>query len=174
MNIITYISMMAIPILITVIIVWGVKEKKDVFDLFLDGAKEGLEITVKLFPTMIGIFFSIALLRNSGVLDVLTKVISPLTKIISFPSEIIPLALIRPISGSGSIGIATDIMKNYGVDSYIGKVASVIMGSTETTLYIIAIYTAGFKLKKSNEVLISALVADIVGIICAVILCKIM
>ncbi|MBR2743860.1 MAG: spore maturation protein [Clostridia bacterium] len=171
---ISYISLMAMPLVILIIIIFAVKEKKDTFDLFIDGAKEGIEITIKIFPTLIGIFFSIGLLRNSGIMDMVIKIINPITRIINFPTEIIPLALIRPISGSGAIGIATDIMKNNGVDSYIGKVASVIMGSTETTIYTIAVYTAGLKVKINKDVLIAALFADAVGIICSVIFCRIM
>lgn len=171
---ISYISLVAMPLIILVIIIFAVKEKKDTFDLFIEGAKEGAEITLKIFPTLIGIFFSIGLLRNSGIMELIIKILNPITTLINFPSEIIPLALIRPISGSGAIGIATDIMKNSGVDSYIGKVASVIMGSTETTVYTIAVYTAGLKVKIDKEVLIAALFADAVGIVCSVIFCRIL
>lgn len=98
--------------------------------------------------------------------------IQPILSIFKIPSEVMPLALLRPISGSASMGVATDIMKNYGVDSNIGKIASTIMGSTETTLYTIAIYTSCVKIKKIRFVLVASLIADIVGMIASVIICQ--
>lgn len=174
MNIISYISNIVMPLIIVLIVLWGIMEKKPVFDLFLTGAKEGLEITIKLFPTLIGIFFAIGLLRSSGIVDLCTNCISPITRVFKIPSEIVPLAIIRPISGSASIGIATDIMTKFGVDSYIGCVASVIMGSTETTLYTIAVYTSCVKIKKNRGILLASLAADIIGILTSVIICRIL
>ena len=158
--------------IILLIVVYGVKEKNKVFDDFLDGAKEGLEITISIFPTLIGLFVAIGALRASGVLDILAYVLAPILNVISFPSEVLPLALLRPISGSSSIAVATDIMKNFGVDSLIGTIASTIMGSTETTLYTIAIYTSCVKIKKTRGVLGAALIADVVGILASVIICR--
>lgn len=158
----SYFSTIILPIIIFIIVLFGLLEKKNIFDLFIEGAKEGLEITFKIFPTLIGIFFAVSLLRFSGILDFISKSLSPLLNLVKFPTEILPLALLRPISGSAAIGIATDIMKNYGVDSLIGNIASVIMGSTETTFYTIAIYTSCIKIKNNRGVLIAALLADVV------------
>ena len=97
---------------------------------------------------------------------------NPILKLIHFPSELIPLAILRPISGSSSIAIATDIMKNYGVDSKLGNIASTIMGATETTIYTIAIYTSSIKVKKTRHILLAALCADFVGIITSVVVCN--
>ncbi len=117
---------------------------------------------------------AIGALRNSGILDMIIRFIAPLLNVIHFPSEIMPLAMLRPISGSGSIAIATDIMKNYGVDNTIGIMASTIMGSTETTLYTIAVYTSSVKIKRTRFVLLAALAADVVGIVTSVVICQIM
>ena len=174
MDKVIYMSNYIIPIIICIIMIFGVKEKINIFDLFIDGAEEGIKISLKLVPTLIGIFFSIGMLRSSGIFDAITNFVRPIINVLAIPPEIIPLALIRPISGSGAIGIATDIMKQYGVDSYIGNVASVIMGSTETTIYTIAVYTSGLKNRKSKGLLISALIADTVGIISAIIFCRIL
>ena len=163
MNFISYISNLAMPLIIIIIIIWGIIEKKPIFDLFLEGAKEGLEVTLKIFPTLIGIFFAIGLLRSSGFIDFCSILIGPITGMLKIPSEIIPLALVRPISGSASIGVATDIMKKCGVDSYIGSVASV---------YTIAVYTSCVKIKKNRGVLIASLTADLIGILSSVIICK--
>ena len=174
MNVVNYMSNLAVPGVIFIIVLWGILEKKPVFDLFLDGAKEGLEVTIKIFPTLIGIFLAISMLRSSGVINFITSVVRPITKVLNFPSEVIPLALLRPISGSASIGIGTDIMKQFGVDSFIGNVTSVIMGSTETTFYTIAVYTSYVKITKNRGILAAALTADIVGMLSAVAFCRIL
>lgn len=161
MNFINYISSAAIPIIMAVIIIYGLIEKNKVYDTFVEGAKEGLEIVVKLFPTLLGIFVAIGALRSSGVLDFIINLISPITNVFNIPSEIMPLALVRPISGSASTAVATDIMTKFGVDSKIGLIASTIMGSTETTFYTIAIYTSCVGIKKTKFVLAAALIGDI-------------
>lgn len=170
MNIINYISSATIPIVIMLIIVYGVLEKNKVFDIFVDGAKEGIKVVYSIFPTLIGIFVAVGALRSSGILDLIIKFISPMTNLFKIPSEIMPLALVRPISGSSSIAVATDIMKTYGVDSKIGLIASTIMGSTETTFYTIAVYTSYVGIKKIRFVLVAALIADLVGILTSIII----
>lgn len=174
MNLINYISVIAVPMILLIIISYSAVGKKKVFDDFLEGAVEGLEIVKNIFPTLIGIFLAVGCLRSSGIIDVLIKIICPLTDYIKFPSEIIPLALLRPISGSAAMGIAVDILNNNGVDSTIGMIASTIMGSTETTFYTIAIYTSCIGIKRMRFVLIPALAADIVGIIASVVICNIL
>lgn len=174
MSIVNYLSASAIPIIILIILFYGIKEKKKVFDIFLEGATEGIKIVIKLFPTLVGIFLAVGSLRNSGILDFIIKLISPITNILKIPSQILPLAMLRPISGSASMGVAVDIMQKYGVDTTIGMITSCIMGSTETTFYTIAIYTACVKIKKIRFVLIAALLADLAGMIASVIICQIM
>lgn len=174
MAIINYLSASAIPIVILIILFYGIKEKKKVFDIFLGGATDGIKIVVNLFPTLIGIFLAVGALRNSGVLDFIIQLISPVTNFLKIPSQILPLAMLRPISGSASMGVAVDIMQKYGVDTTIGMITSVIMGSTETTFYTIAIYTACVKIKKTRFVLAAALLADLAGMITSVIICQIL
>lgn len=173
MKVINYISIMAIPLVILAIIYKGLREKISVFDVFLKGAVEGVEITLKIFPTLIGLFVAIGMLRSSGIIDFITNLISPILAFIKFPSEIVPLALLRPISGSASMAVATDIIKENGVDSFIGVLASVIMGATETTLYTIAVYSSSVKIKNTRGVVWAALAADVTGIIVSLIICKI-
>ncbi len=171
-NIINFLSNLAMPLIILMIVIYGVIEKKEVFDKFIEGAKEGIKIVINIFPTLIGLFLAVGALRSSGVIDIVIKILDPLLNIINFPTEIMPLALLRPISGSSSIAVATDIMKTFGVDSQIGIMAAVIMGATETTLYTIAVYSSSVKIKKTRFVLIAALTADIVGIITSIIVCR--
>lgn len=170
---INFISNLAMPLIILIIVVYGFLERKEVFDQFIEGAKDGIKIVINIFPTLIGLFLAVGALRNSGVIDIVVKLIEPILNLVNFPSEIMPLAILRPISGSSSIAIATDIMKNFGVDSQIGIMSAVIMGATETTLYTIAVYSSSVKIKKTRFVLIASLIADIVGIITSIIVCRI-
>ena len=174
MQMVNFISNLAMPLMILIIVIYGVLEKVKIFDNFLEGAKEGIKITMSIFPTLIGLFVAIGALRSSRILDLIINFVTPLLNVVNFPKEIMPLAMLRPISGSSSIAIATDIMKNYGVDSQIGIIASTIMGSTETTLYTIAIYTSCIKVKKIRFVLGVALLADVIGIVTSVAVCRIM
>lgn len=174
MKFIDFFSNIAMPLMIIIIVLYGVIERKKVFDIFLDGAKEGISTVFNIFPTLVGLFFAIGALRSSGIIDFIINILTPLFNTLNFPTEILPLALIRPISGSSSIAVATDIMNNFGVDSNIGFLASVIMGSTETTVYTIAVYTSSVGIKNTRFVLTAALIADFVGILTSIIVCRIL
>ena len=174
MEIINYLSAAAVPTVILLIIVYGVMEKNKVYDTFLDGAKEGLEVVIKIFPTLLGIFLAVGALRSSGILDLIINIIQPIISVLKIPAEIMPLAILRPISGSASMAVATDIISKYGADNLIGMIASTIMGSTETTFYTIAVYTSAVGIKKIRFVLVAALVADVVGMLVSVAVCRIM
>ena len=169
---IEFFSNLAMPLMIVFIVLYGVIERKKVFDIFLDGAKEGIGVVISIFPTLVGLFVAIGALRSSGIIDLIVNFLTPFFNIVNFPTEILPLALIRPISGSSSIAVATDIMNKYGVDTNIGLMASVIMGSTETTVYTIAVYTSSVGIKKTRFVLWAALIADFVGIVTSVVVCR--
>ena len=125
-----------------------------------------------MFPTLVGIFLAISMFKNSGIFDCLIEYLIPLTKKMNIPNEIIPLMFIKPISGSASMALATDIMIKYGVDSRIGKLAGTIMSSSETTIYVIAIYLGAVNIKKSRKVIIPALIADISTMIIAILCIK--
>ena len=171
---ITYISNLAVPITILLIVICGVVENNKVFELFLFGVEEGMKIVIKIFPTLLGLFVAIGTLRCSGILDAIIKLIYPFISYFKIPPEIMPLAILKPISGSASIAVGNEIMNKYGVDSKIGLIASTIMGSTETTLYAISVYTSVVGIKKIRFVLIAALIGDIVGMLVSVIICNIM
>ena len=174
MQVINYISSAAIPTVILIILLYGVAEKNKVYDTFLEGAKDGIEIVFKLFPTLVGIFLAVGALRKSGIIDLIIKLISPITNLLKIPNQILPLAMLRPISGSASMAVAVDIMQKYGVDTTIGLITSTIMGSTETTLYTIAVYTSCIGVKKTRFVLFAALIADFVGMITSVVIWQIL
>ena len=165
MKIVNYISTIAVQVVIIIIVIYGIADKKKVYDIFVEGATEGMSIVIKIFPTLLGIFLAVGVLRSSGLLEIITRAVSIFTNRVGFPSEVMPLAMLRPISGSASLAVATDIMKTYGVDSKIGLITSTIMGSTETTFYTIAIYTGSIGVKKIRFVLVAALIADFVGML---------
>ena len=165
----TYISAIIIPTIISLVLFIGIKEKKKVYDLFIEGAKEGVKVTFKLFPTLIGIFLAIYMLRSSGLIDFVCNILANVTELFNVPNAILPLAIIKPISGSGSMAIATEIMAHFGVDSNIGRIAATIMGSSETTFYVIALYMSSVKVKDSRKIIIPVISADIASIISAII-----
>ena len=165
----TYISAIIIPTIISLVLFIGIKEKKKVYDLFIEGAKEGVKVTFKLFPTLIGIFLAIYMLRSSGLIDFVCNILANVTELFNVPNAILPLAIIKPISGSGSMAIATEIMAHFGVDSNIGRIAATIMGPSETTFYVIALYMSSVKVKDSRKIIIPAILADIASIISAII-----
>lgn len=119
MNFVGYISMIAVPFVIFFIVSYGLSEKVKVFDSFLEGAKEGIDTVVKIFPTLVALFLAINALRSSGILDLITNILSPMLGFLKIPSEILPLMLVRPISGSAATAVAMDIMEKYGVDTII-------------------------------------------------------
>lgn len=174
MKVINYLSTIAVPMVILLIILYGVLEKNKVYDTFLEGAKEGMQVVINIFPTLIGIFLAVGALRSSGLIDAIIHIIKPIISLLNLPAEIMPLALLRPISGSASMAVATDIISTHGADSIIGLIASTIMGSTETTFYTIALYTSSVGIKKTRFVLVAALAADIAGMLISVAICRFM
>lgn len=165
-------SAIIIPLIISGIVFCGLTENKNVYDLFCEGAKEGIEIAIKMFPTLIGIFLAIGMLKNSGTLDFVAKIFTPIMNQCNVPTEIIPLALIKPISGSASMALATNLMTNFGTETRIGLISATIMGASETTFYVIAVYMNAIKAKKGRFVLIPAILADIASIITAICIIK--
>lgn len=152
-----------IPITIFLIILFGIIRKAPLFDCFVDGAKEGLNATLSVLPSLIGLILAVSMLNASGAFDIFSAFIAPVANLLGIPKEVMPLALLRPISGSGSLAILTQIFQEYGPDSFIGRVASVMMGSTETTFYAITIYFGAIGIKKTRHAIPAALSADLAG-----------
>lgn len=162
----------AVPAVITFIIVLGIWKNVNVYSCFLEGAKEGLSISVGILPPIIGLLFAIGMFRASGALEVIINLIKPVTEFLKIPSEILPFALMRPVSGSGSLAMATDIFKTYGTDSFAGRVASVMMGSTETTFYTLAVYFGATKVTDTRYTLKCSVLGDVVSLVLSVLVCK--
>lgn len=154
-----------VPLILGTIIIYGLYKKVDVFSEFTKGAWDNIKIACEILPTLMALILCIDLLKASGTLEIISNIISPLTDFLGFPTECIPLALIRPISGSGAIAVYEDILTTNGPDGFVGKVASVLLGSTETTFYTIAIYYGVTKIKKTRQTLIASLSADFTGFV---------
>lgn len=163
------ISNLIIPVIVLGIIIYGYKRKVNIYEEFLVGVKEGVDISLKLFPTMFALVLAIDVLIKSNIISDLVSLLEPVLNFLEFPKELFLLGFMRPISGSSSLVILNDILKNIGPDSYIGRIASVIQGSTDTTIYIIGLYFSSIGVKKIKYSLIVGLMADICAIILSVI-----
>lgn len=170
--IIEWLSILAIPVIILFFLGYGYVKKVKVYEKFVEGAKEGFNVGVKIIPYLVAMLMAIAMLRASGALDVLTNLVKPITNLIGMPPEVLPMALMRPLSGSGSLGVMSELMNNFGVDSLIGFISSTMFGSTETTFYVIAVYFGAVNIYKTRYAVPAGLLADTAGLITAVLVCR--
>ncbi len=154
-----------IPVIFAAVILYALRMKVDVWGEFIAGAKDNLKICVEILPTLIAITVAIGMLKSSGVITLVGEVLSPVISLLGFPKECIPLAFIRPISGSGALTVFESILSENGPDSFAGRVASVMMGSTETTFYTIAVYYGATKIRRTGSTLFCSLAGDITGFI---------
>ena len=164
---------MIIPFLVLFIIFYGNKKGIDVYDTFIDGVKESFTMIKSLFPTFIAMILAVNLFINSGFLEFILNIVRPFFNLIKVPVDILPLALVRPISGSASLAYLNNIYSRYGPDSFIGFLASVMQGSTDTTLYVIGLYFGSVGIKKIKYSMFAGLCADLIGIIASIIIVKI-
>ena len=164
--------MIAIPIIFITILTVALAKNIDIFNEFIKGVKNGTDTTISIFPSLLGLMVAIGIFRDSGALDFIISFLEPMAKILKIPQEILPLVLLRPISGSASLAMATNILKTHGVDSLIGKTTAVMMGSTETILYTISIYLGSIKIKKIKYTLLVTLIAELFSICVAVRCCQ--
>ena len=155
------IGVYALPILIAIIIVCGIIKKVGVFDCFVEGARQSLTSSFGILPSLLGLILAVSLLKASGGLDLIVRLLSPVAQLFGMPPETMPLAVVSPISGSGSLAVLEDILGEYGTDSFIGRVASVMVGSSETSLYAVTVYYGAVAVKRTRHTLAAALTADI-------------
>lgn len=166
-----HLSSLVIPLLILFIIGLGLVKKVAVYEEFVEGAKEGFSTAVRIMPYLVAMLFSIAMFRASGAMEGLISIIAPLFSAVGVPSEVLPMAIIRPLTGSGSVGVLAELIAQYGADSLIVKIAATMFGSTETTLYVLAVYFGAVNINKTSYALQAGLMADFVGFIAAVTVC---
>ncbi|WP_216830417.1 spore maturation protein [Alkalihalobacterium elongatum] len=167
---ITVISIWIIPMLIAFILLYGTYKKVPTYETFVEGAKEGFSMAISIIPYLVGMLVAISVFRASGAMDFIIDSLRPVLQAIGVPSEIVPLAMIRPISGTGALGMTTDLIATYGPDSFIGRLASTMQGSTDTTLYVLTVYFGAVGIKKMGDALKVGLLADLVGIIASIVI----
>ncbi|MFY0757756.1 spore maturation protein [Metabacillus dongyingensis] len=170
MGMISLISLWMIPLIIGFILLYGTFKKVPTYETFVEGGKEGIDIAFSIIPYLVGMLVAITIFRASGALEFFVGMMKPALDAIGVPSEIVPLAFIRPISGTAALGMTTDLIAAYGPDSFIGRLAAVMQGSTDTTLYILTVYFGAVGVKKMGDALKVGLLADLMGIIASIII----
>lgn len=168
------ISAYAIPLILLLIPLYGLFKKVKVYEVFTDGAKEGFTTAIRIIPFLTAMLVSIGIFRASGAMDYLAKICAPLTNLIGMPPEVLPMAIMRPLSGSGASGIMNTLFKEFGPDSLIGRMASIMNGSADTTFYVLAVYYGSIGIKKIRHTVPACLVADFIGLLMAVFVTRIM
>jgi spore maturation protein SpmA len=173
-HIIQFFSVIAIPFLIVFFVGYGVIKKVKVYEQFVEGAKEGFNIAIRILPYLLAILIAIAIFRAGGAMQLLISILTPLTNLIGMPAEALPMALMRPLSGSGSLGIMSEVIKVHGPDSFIGILVSTFYGSSETTFYVLAVYFGAVNIKNTRHAVPAGLIADICGILGALFIVKLL
>ncbi len=169
MNIISTLSLWLIPLIIGFVLLYGTAKRIPTYETFVEGGKEGIKIAFSIMPFLIGMLVAISIFRASGAMDFFVNLIRPALEFVGFPAEIVPLALIRTMSGTAALGMTSDLIATYGPDSFIGRLASIMQGSTDTTLYVITVYFGAVGIKKMGDALKVGLLADLFGIVVSII-----
>lgn len=172
-SIVNNISLYAIPVILLVITTYGMIKKVKVYEVFTEGAKEGFYTAVRIIPFLTAMLVAIGVFRASGAMGYFAKLVAPLTNAIGMPSEVLPMAIMRPLSGGGASGIMNSLFTEFGPDSLIGRMASVMNGSTDTTFYVLAVYFGSIGIRKARYALSAGLLADLAGLLAAVIITNI-
>ncbi|MEW9500262.1 spore maturation protein [Jeotgalibacillus marinus] len=170
MDVIASISTLFLPLLVVLILLYALSKKTDAYGAFTEGGKEGIRLSISLLPFLLGMLVAINILRASGLLDAMNQALSPVLAFLSIPPDLISLLFIRPISGSASLGMLADLTATYGPEHFISRAASIIQGSTDTTLYVLTVYFGAVGIKKMGRALTIGLLADIAGMTIAILI----
>jgi spore maturation protein SpmB len=171
-SLIQVVSTIAIPFIIMLFVGYGIIKKVKIYESFVEGAKEGFQIAVRIIPYLVAMLVAIGVFRAGGAMNYLIMLIEPATNLIGMPAEALPMAFMRPLSGSGALGVMAEIISVHGADSFIGVLVSTIMGSTETTFYVIAVYFGAVNISKTRYALTAGLMADVAGVLGALFIVK--
>ncbi len=171
-TILNLVSKWTIPFLLLVIPLVGFFRKVSVYEAFVEGAEEGFNTAVKIIPFLVGMLVAISIFRASGALDAVSDFLRPWLVDLGIPSEVLPLAFMRPLSGSGVLGLATELMKSYGPDSFIGRLASTMQGTTDTTFFVLTVYFGSVGVTRYRYSIYTGLLADITGLIASIYICN--
>jgi len=167
-DIISTISVVAIPVLVLFIVIYGAIKKVKIYEAFVEGAKEGFNVGVRIIPYLVAMLVAIGIFRAGGAMEILAIILSPITNLIGMPAEALPMALMRSLSGSGALGVMSEIIKTHGPDSLIGRMVAVMMGSGETTFYVLAVYFGSVSISKTRHAVPAGIIADITSILISV------
>lgn len=173
-NLLNLISLWTLPVIIITILTCALVRKIPIYEVFTDGAKDGFKVAVKIIPYLVAIIVGISMFRASGAIEMIANLLAPILNKFNIPSETLPLMIVRSLSGSGALGVFSDIAHSAGPDSYTTKLAAVMLGSSETTFYVLAVYFGAVGISKIRYALIIGLMADFIGIIAAVSVCNLM
>lgn len=168
------ISLLAIPAILAIILIYGSFKKVKVYESFIEGAKGGFDIGIKIIPYLVAILVAIGMFKASGAIDLISVAVQPALNLIGMPVETLPLAIIRPLSGSGSFALMTSIVETNPPDSFVGWLAATMTGSTETTFYILAVYFGSVAVYKTRHAVPAGLIADIAGVLASLFICKLL
>lgn len=170
MNWLTVVSLWLIPMILLMILLHAAIKKVPAYDVFVEGGKDGFQLAISLIPYLVGMMVAISVFRASGAMDVLVQALTPLFAFFGVPADIVPLAFIRSISGAGALGMMSDLIATHGPDSFIGRLASTMQGSTDTTLYVLTVYFGAAGIKYIGDALKVGLLADLVGMVAAIVI----
>lgn len=173
-QIMNIISLWALPAIIILILTIGLIRKVPIYEVFTDGAKEGFKVSVNIIPYLVAIIVGISMFRASGIIESIGNLLSPILEPLKVSADVIPIMLVRSLSGSAALGVFSDIAHNSGIDAYATKLAAVMVGSSETTFYVLAVYFGAIGISKLRYALIVGLLADFVGIVAAIAVCRLM
>ena len=165
---IALLSVFVVPLILVGFPLYGLYKRVPVYENFVEGAKEGFQVAVRIIPYLVAILFAIAMFRASGAMDFLVGVLNPVLSVIGFPGEVLPMAILRPLTGSGSAGLVVDMINRYGEDSIFVKMAAVMFGSSETTFYVIAVYFGAINIKRTRHAIAAGLTADVAAALLSV------
>jgi spore maturation protein B len=166
------VSTWAIPLLLLLIPLLAAIRRVKVYEVFVEGAKDGFTTAVRIIPYLVGMLVAIGMFRASGAMELVAAALSPVTGLIGLPAEALPVALLRPFSGSGTLALSTELLKTHGPDSFVGRLASVMYGSTETTFYVLAVYFGAVGVTRTRHAVATGLVADTAGLLAALLVCR--
>ncbi|WP_243296880.1 spore maturation protein [Bacillus litorisediminis] len=170
MELISTISLWLIPLIVGGILIYGTWKRVPTYETFVEGGKDGIQIAFSIIPYLVGMLVAITVFRASGALEYFMGLLEPLLLLIGIPPEVVPLAIIRPISGTAALGMTSDLIATYGPDSFIGRLASTLQGSTDTTFYVLTVYFGAVGIKKMGDALKVGLWADLVGIVASIVI----
>jgi len=172
LSVIQSLSLVAIPFLIGFFPLYGALRGVAVYEEFIEGAKEGIQVALRIFPYLVAILVAVGIFRAAGGIDMLTRILSPLLDLIGLPAQVLPLVLVRPLSGSAATGLFAEIVKACGPDSYAAQLAGTILGGTETTLYVLAVYFGSVAIRRGRHALAAGLLADAAGVAASLVICR--